>query len=263
MREAELEKAGKKPPRRRPAQASSGRHSAPAGHTWVTRIAVLGSLAAATIAVPLATDAHSGDKSPFDLDTPPSGPSTLALLTSGSDTPATSAAIAAAPRDVRVVAAASRSAERSALPECDAGASIDGTNGALADHSLCDIWQDGEKLRADAAVALSALNEAFRARFGRNLCLVDSYRSISSQYAVKASRGFLAATPGTSMHGWGLAIDLCGKEYRSSDVYGWLWENGPAYGWENPPWAQRGGTGNYEPWHFEYRPGVEEVSHWH
>ncbi|MEN5075318.1 M15 family metallopeptidase [Isoptericola cucumis] len=280
IREAELAKAGKKPRRRSTptsptasAPSSTGatararsaaRHAAPAPHAWVTRVAVLGSLAAATIAVPLATDTVGADRSPFDLDTVPTGPSTLALLKSGVDTPKTSAAIAAAPRDVRVEAtSASRTAERSPLPDCDAGASIDGGNGTLADHSLCDLWQPGERLRADAAVALSALNEGFRARFGRDLCLVDTYRTLSSQYAVKASRGYLAAVPGASMHGWGLAIDLCSQEYSSSEVYGWLWENGAAYGWENPPWAQRGGSGNYEPWHFEYRPGVEEVSYWH
>ncbi|GAB6936641.1 M15 family metallopeptidase [Isoptericola variabilis] len=267
IREAELARAGKKP-RKRPSSTrgdrSAGRHAAPAGHAWVTRLTVLGSLAAATIAAPLVTDDQAHGGTPFDLDTQPTGPSTLALLEQGVDTPRTSQGIAAAPRDVRVEAsAASRTAERSPLPGCDAGASIDGGNGSLADHSLCDIWQPGEKLRADAAVALSALNEAFRVRFGRDLCLVDSYRSISSQYAVKASRGYLAATPGTSMHGWGLAIDLCGDEYRSSEVYGWLWENGPAYGWENPPWAQRGGMGNYEPWHFEYKPGVVEITTWH
>ncbi|HWV78774.1 MAG TPA: M15 family metallopeptidase, partial [Isoptericola sp.] len=231
IREAELARAGKKP-RKRPSSTrgdrSAGRHAAPAGHAWVTRLTVLGSLAAATIAAPLVTDDQAHGGTPFDLDTQPTGPSTLALLEQGVDTPRTSQGIAAAPRDVRVEAsAASRTAERSPLPGCDAGASIDGGNGSLADHSLCDIWQPGEKLRADAAVALSALNEAFRVRFGRDLCLVDSYRSISSQYAVKASRGYLAATPGTSMHGWGLAIDLCGDEYRSSEVYGWLWENGP------------------------------------
>ncbi|MGF0117671.1 M15 family metallopeptidase [Promicromonospora sp. Marseille-Q5078] len=269
IREAELARAGKKARKRPPSPArgdrSAGRHAAPAGHTWVTRLTVLGSLAAATIAAPLVTDAHAGPGgTPFDLDTQPTGPSTLALLEQGVDTPRTSQAIAAAPRDVRVeAAAASRSTERSSLPDCDASAPIEGTNGELADHSLCDLWQPGEQLRADAAVSLSALNDAFRARFGRDLCLVDSYRSLSSQYAVKASRGYLAAVPGASMHGWGLAIDLCGDEYRSSEVYGWLWENGPAYGWENPPWAQRGGSGNYEPWHFEYRPGVEEVSNWH
>ncbi|MFE7406848.1 D-alanyl-D-alanine carboxypeptidase family protein [Isoptericola sp. NPDC057559] len=265
IREAELARAGKKPRKRSSSSRGDGRHAAPAGHAWVTRLTVLGSLAAATIAAPLVTDAqasHGG--TPFDLDTQPTGPSTLALLEQGVDTPRTSSAIAAAPRDVRVEAsAASRSAERSPLPDCDADAPIDGTNGQLADHSLCNIWQDGEKLRADAAVALSGLNDAFRARFGRDLCLVASYRSLSTQYAVKASRGYLAAQPGSSMHGWGLAVDLCGQEYRTSDVYGWLWENGPAYGWENPPWAQRGGSGNYEPWHFEYRPGVEEVSVWH
>ncbi len=273
LREAELARSGKKPRRRTttaagPAPRSSsrqgGRHSAPPAPAWVTRVAVLGSLAAATIAVPLTTDAQGDEASPFDLDTASSGPSTLALLRAGVDTPRTSESIAAAPRDARVEAsAASRSSERGPLPDCDPDAPIDGTNGRLADHSRCDLWQSGEELRADAAVALSALNEAFRARFGRDLCLVDSYRSLDSQYAVKASRGYLAATPGTSMHGWGLAIDLCGKEYSSSEVYGWLWENGPAYGWENPPWAQRGGMGNYEPWHFEYRPGVEEVSYWH
>ncbi|GAA1709596.1 hypothetical protein GCM10009809_02430 [Isoptericola hypogeus] len=265
IREAELAKAGKKPRKRAPSSSSSqGRHAAPAGHAWVTRVAVLGSLAAATIAVPLANGAQGGDGSPFELDTQPTGPSTLALLKAGVDTPRTSAAIAAAPRDVRVEAgAASRTAERSPLPGCDADAPIEGGNGTLADHSLCDVWQPGERLRADAAVALSALNEGFKARFGRDLCLVDSYRTLDSQYAVKASRGYLAAVPGASMHGWGLAIDLCSEEYTSSEVYGWLWENGAAYGWENPPWAQRGGSGNYEPWHFEYRPGVEEVSYWH
>ncbi|MFC8599251.1 MULTISPECIES: M15 family metallopeptidase [unclassified Isoptericola] len=265
MREAELARAGKKPRRRTTPAGDGGRHAAPTGHAWITRLTVLGSLAAATIAAPLVTDAQAGHGgTPFDLDTQPTGPSTLALLEQGVDTPRTSQAIAAAPRDARVeAAAASRSTERSALPNCDPNAPIDGTNGQLADHSLCDLWQDGEHLRADAAVALSSLNDAFRARFGRDLCLVDSYRSLSNQYAVKASRGYLAAVPGASMHGWGLAIDLCSQEYRSSDVYGWLWENGPAYGWENPPWAQRGGSGNYEPWHFEYRPGVEEVSFWH
>ena len=66
----------------------------------------------------------------------------------------------------------------------------------------------------------------------------------------------LAATPGSSNHGWGLAIDLCGAETNSSAAMGWLAENGPAYGWANPDWARRGGSGAYEPWHWEYVPGT-------
>ena len=259
IREAELARAGKKP-RKRPSRPTT---AVPAGHAWLTRVTVLGSLAAATIALPLGHDTAQGEESPFELDSVPLGPSTLEVLRTPVDTPGTSAAIAAAPRDVHVQTAASRSSERDPLPGCDPDAPVDGGNGTLADHSLCGLWQPGERLRADAAVALSALNEAFRARFGRDLCLVDSYRTLSSQYSVKASRGYLAATPGSSMHGWGLAIDLCSRETGSGEVYQWLRENGAAYGWENPPWAQRGGMGNYEPWHFEYRPGVEEVSYWH
>ncbi|WP_277209868.1 M15 family metallopeptidase [Isoptericola croceus] len=265
IREAAEARSGRTTRRRSstttPRSRGRGAHAAPAGHTWVTRVTVLGSLAAATIAVPLTGAADADERSPFDLETAPTGPSTLALLRSGAETPGTAAAIAAAPRE-RTAETASRSTNRDPLPDCDPSASVDGSNGQLADHSLCDLWQSGEKLRPDAAVSLSALNEAFRARFGRDLCLVDSYRSLSSQYSVKASRGFLAATPGTSMHGWGLAIDLCSKETGSAEVYKWLWDNAPAYGWENPPWAQRGGSGKYEPWHFEYRAGVEEVSTW-
>lgn len=262
IRAAAEERAGRKP-RRRSSGPRRGAHAAPTGHTWVTRATVLGSLAAATIAVPLTADADTDDRSPFDLETAPTGPSTLAVVQSGATAPSSSSAIAAAPQERTVDVASRSTVSRDPLPECDVDAPVEGSNGQLADHSLCDLWQGGEQLRPDAAVALSALNEAFNARFGRNLCLVDSYRSLSSQYAVKASRGYLAATPGTSMHGWGLAIDLCSKETGSSEVYQWLWDNGPAYGWENPPWAQRGGSGKYEPWHFEYRPGVEEVGSWH
>lgn len=260
IREAERARAGKRP-RRRGARAAHT--AAPSGQAWITRLTVLGSLAAATIAVPLGSDgAAAGDASPLGLDTRPQGPTTLEVLRAPERAQRTSTAIAAQVRETRVDLAASRSAERDPLPGCDPDAPVEGANGRLAEHSLCELWQPGERLRPDAAVALSALNEAFRARFGRDLCLVDTYRSLASQYSVKASRGYLAATPGRSMHGWGLAIDLCSKETGNAEAYRWLWENGPAYGWENPPWAQRGGGGKYEPWHFEFRPGVEELSAW-
>jgi hypothetical protein len=259
IRAAARARAGKRPRRRTAAHAAP-----PAQARWITRLTVLGSLAAATIAVPLASDATASDESPFDLETGSLGPTTLEVLREPGSVQRPSAAIAAQVREVRADAApASRSTERDPLPGCDPDAPVEGTNGNLADHSLCELWQPGERLRPDAAVALSALNEAFRARFGRDLCLVDTYRSLSSQYSVKASRGYYAATPGRSMHGWGLAIDLCSKETGNREVYAWLWDNGAAYGWENPPWAQRGGSGKYEPWHFEYRPGVEQVSVWH
>jgi LAS superfamily LD-carboxypeptidase LdcB len=62
----------------------------------------------------------------------------------------------------------------------------------------------------------------------------------------------LAAVPGTSNHGWGLALDLCGgAQSFGSAQYAWLAAIAPAFGWVNPPWA-RPGAGREEPWHWEY-----------
>jgi hypothetical protein len=36
-----------------------------------------------------------------------------------------------------------------------------------------------------------------------------------------------------------------------------LRDNATAYGWENPDWALAGGSGQYEPWHWEYFPGEQ------
>lgn len=140
------------------------------------------------------------------------------------------------------------------LPGCNPLDGWEGYNGRLTAESLCDVGQ-GEELRNDAAVAFAELNNRFSQEFGRDICLSDGYRTLSSQYATKRSRGFLAATPGTSVHGWGLAIDLCSSDARGP-AKAWLEENGTTWGWVNPSWAK---TSKYEPWHFEYEPGTDEL----
>ncbi len=140
------------------------------------------------------------------------------------------------------------------LPECDPSLGWEGYNGRLTEASLCDI-PGNEQLRNDAAVAYAELNSRFKDEFGRDICLVDSYRSLSSQYAIKGSRGFFAATPGTSVHGWGLAIDLCSSDSRGP-TKAWLEEHGGTWGWVNPSWAK---GRKYEPWHFEYEPGTDHL----
>ena len=42
------------------------------------------------------------------------------------------------------------------------------------------------------------------------------------------------------------------------EVFSWIQENGAVYGWENPAWALRSGSGPFEPWHWEYTRGVQE-----
>jgi D-alanyl-D-alanine carboxypeptidase len=156
-----------------------------------------------------------------------------------------------------LVTRASRSGERSVLPGCDGVAHITGApNGQLPSSVLCTLWDPKHRLRADAAVAIAKLNIAYRQRFGDDICLTDSYRTLGSQEHLAAVKPGLAARPGTSNHGLGLAVDLCdGVENFGSTRYQWMRDNAPAYGWDNPLWARPGGSGPQESWHWEYLVG--------
>ncbi|WP_228372727.1 M15 family metallopeptidase [Demequina maris] len=134
------------------------------------------------------------------------------------------------------------------LPNCNPEFDPNMSNGQLRSDQLCELWVAGQYLRPDAALAFAALNERFRSEFGTDICLSGTYRDLSSQYATKASRGYMAATPGTSMHGLGLAVDLC-RTHASGVYYSWLSLNAGTYGFWNPDWAK---TSKYEPWHWEY-----------
>lgn len=128
-------------------------------------------------------------------------------------------------------------------------------NGRIPGGDLCELsFAPGETLRCDAAEQLERLDTAFRARFGTHLDIRDSYRSYDSQVAVKAAKGYLAAVPGYSNHGWGVAVDLSGGvQSFGSAQYAWLRENAPEFGWDNPGWARSDGR-KPEAWHWEYTP---------
>jgi len=172
------------------------------------------------------------------------------------DLSATTPVLLAAPRTV-VVSRASRAGERSVLPGCDGVARVtNAPNGQLPDSVLCTLWNPKHRLRADAAVALAKLNVAYKQHFGNDICLTDSYRTLASQVRLRSAKPGLAAVPGTSEHGWGLAVDMCDgvEKGPSSPRWQWLRENSADYGWDNPAWAQAGASSQYEPWHWEYNP---------
>ncbi|MCG7300034.1 M15 family metallopeptidase [Brevibacterium ravenspurgense] len=154
--------------------------------------------------------------------------------------------------------AASRTIERTALPGCSGEAPTgEAKNGELPDDWMCKIGKGGHKLRADAAVAFAQMNAAYKADTGKDLEVTDSYRPIGSQQAVAASKPGLAAKPGTSMHGWGIAVDFGGgAETASGQQYDWLVAHAGEYGWENPDWAK---SSKYEPWHWEYVPARKMI----
>lgn len=224
---------------------------------------MLGSLAAVTVVVPVVQGvvhtqvAFGAVGASAAADT--SLPSTVSALTSGvlGVEPPQSLV---APVDARVdrVDAASRDLQREPLAGCSGLVPDEATatNGHVPARDLCTLWDGHTRVRADAAIPLAQLDDAFAARFGKRICLASGYRSLADQYAVKAERGGLAAAPGTSNHGWGLAIDLCDED-TSGAQGAWIRENAPVYGWKNPAWALPGGVGPHEPWHWEYAKGVE------
>jgi hypothetical protein len=129
-------------------------------------------------------------------------------------------------------------------------------NGSIPASQLCGLsFAPGHLLRCDATGALELLAERFEANFGYPMCMTDSYRPYASQVRVRAAKPHLAAVPGTSIHGWGLAVDLCRRNITSLGFrdaeYRWLWANAPSYGWVHPPWARANGS-KPEPWHWEF-----------
>jgi cell wall-associated NlpC family hydrolase len=128
-------------------------------------------------------------------------------------------------------------------------------NGLIPLSALCRLGVGGHSLRCDAAAAWRALSAAYQADFGTPVCLTDSYRTYASQVRLYGEKPTLAAVPGTSNHGWGLAVDLCGGiQTFGTPQYAWMVRNAGRFGYVHPTWADPG-NGREEPWHWEYAAG--------
>jgi len=126
-------------------------------------------------------------------------------------------------------------------------------NGKIPVSALCPlVGTAGQSLRPAAAAAFNAMSLAYEKDTGSPICVTDSYRSYAEQVSVKAVKGKWAATPGTSEHGMGRAVDLCGGiNSFGTPAHLWMKQNAPLYGWFHPDWAEPTG-GLPEPWHWEY-----------
>ncbi len=124
------------------------------------------------------------------------------------------------------------------------------TNGLIPPAALASIpGHPGVSLRPDAAHAAAALIAAAAAD-GVQLIPGGGYRDYHTQVRLRSEKGRWAAQPGTSNHGWGLAIDWWAMSFDSPG-FAWLQANASRYGWNHPDWA--GPYGSLpEPWHWEY-----------
>lgn len=118
-------------------------------------------------------------------------------------------------------------------------------NGRVPDSQLVPLGRGGQRLAAPAAAAFHELEAAAREN-GVSLRVTDSYRSYESQVDVARRKGLyseggLAARPGSSQHGWGLAVDLD----LDQGAQAWMRANGARFGFvEDVP---------REPWHWTFR----------
>lgn len=120
-------------------------------------------------------------------------------------------------------------------------------NGRLSSDMLTPISQSGHRLAPFAANDWDALVKA-AASDGVPISITDSYRNFDQQVDLAARKGLyelggLAAVPGTSQHGWGMAVDV--NVDTDPRVKAWLNENAHRFGWVSD--VPR------EPWHYEWR----------
>ncbi len=161
---------------------------------------------------------------------------------------------AAADAAEAAAAAAAQTAADEAAKKAAEKASLDGyANGRIPSSALCALSFDSSALlRCDAAEAMDQLDAAYKAQFGSDLTITDSYRSYAAQVACRRTKGSLCAVPGTSNHGLGVAVDFGGTAHTFGTVaHKWLEVHAAEFGWHLPDWAQAGGS-KPEPWHWEY-----------
>ena len=111
-------------------------------------------------------------------------------------------------------------------------------------------------------------DEKFAGNGGNYVSITSMFRDYDKQVAIKAAYGSAAATPGSSNHGWGIAIDLqfynkkgeivsntknttASFKFTNNPAIKWLYDNSYRFGWVFPT-SLRDGNPLDEHWHIEY-----------
>jgi D-alanyl-D-alanine carboxypeptidase len=119
-------------------------------------------------------------------------------------------------------------------------------NGKIPPSALEQVGTTRHRLWAPAAESLTTMM-ADAKKDGVNIGITDSYRPYTEQVDLAKrkglySQGGLAAKPGTSEHGWGMAADLD----LNSQAQTWMKQNASRYGFVN--------NVSRESWHWAYKP---------
>ena len=153
------------------------------------------------------------------------------------------------------------------------------SNGQLPASDLAYISGTNARVLASLVTQTNALRAAFAKRFNKPLSITDAYRIYSTQESMfrrryttnynisaKIDRRWWSgtswwrrvgmgssATPGTSNHGWGRAIDFGARvNILGSEEQEWMVTNAPRFGYVWPKTFRK--APYLEPWHYEGSP---------
>lgn len=133
-------------------------------------------------------------------------------------------------------------------------------NGNIPTSAMTKIYSRGGNfyLKPDAAYWWLRLMDAYAEKWGVPLEITDGYRTYAEQVyywnAYQAGWGNVAAYPGTSNHGWAMAVDIYTPSFGGSanaEQHKWLQQNAPSFGWT---WTT--GKASGESWHWEFTGGL-------
>lgn len=128
-------------------------------------------------------------------------------------------------------------------------------NARIPEKALTAVEGTEFLMEPHAAVALRNMIDAAR-KDGINLVIGNTYRDWAAQASaysayVAGEKSAPVAEPGTSNHGWGLAVDLASIESGGPE-FAWLRKNAGSFGFSNPWVEGPQDTDSVEPWHWEY-----------
>jgi len=78
----------------------------------------------------------------------------------------------------------------------------------LVNLNLVDYKYREIRLREDAAESFNSIHEKYLRETRHPLVITDSYRCFDRQVQEILENKFISSIPGTSMHGWGLSLDI-------------------------------------------------------